>query len=284
MSRNLSRTDLSTRLLSVWTVLVLVFLFLPIVAIFIASFNNGRLLIAWEDFGFNAYSEAFAKPAITKSVLVSLQSGFIATIVSTVIGTLAGIALGRAKIRWMLAVTLLLVLVTVTPEIVDAVALLPWMVTLGQDFGLMPFNNGIVRLVIGHSLFATAVVSFIVRARFEGLDSSLEEASADCYATPWQTFRNVTLPLASPAILAGALMSFTLSLDNTVISAFVQVSGSTPWPVYILSSIRTGLRPEIAAVSSLMLLFTLVMLGLVGWILKRSGESTADIARTMGAS
>lgn len=281
MTRRSSK-PLSDRLLAIWTALVFVFLFLPIVAIFVASFNTGRLLISWESFGFTAYEQAVSSPQIARSVGVTLLSGLIASVVSTVIGTLAGIALGRSKSRWMPVVAGLIILVTVTPEIVDAVSLLPWLVTLGQDLGLGFLNNGIVRLVIGHSLFATAVVAFIVRARFEGLDATLEEASADLYASPWTTFRRVTLPLAAPAILAGALMAFTLSLDNTVISAFVQVSGSTPWPVYILSSLRTGLRPEIAAVSTLMLVFTLLMLGLVGLILKRSGESTVDIARTMG--
>ena len=94
-------------------------------------------------------------------------------------------------------------------------------------------------------------MSYIVRARLVGLDAQLEEASADLYATPLRTFRRITLPLAMPAVLAGGLLAFTLSLDNTIISAFVQVSGTTPWPVYVLSALRSGLRPEIA-VSTLM--------------------------------
>lgn len=168
-----------------------------------------------------------------------------------------------------------------TPEIVDAVALLPWLVSLGTDAGMPIFNNGVVRLVVGHSLFATAVVAYIVRARLVGLEAQLEEASADLYATPWTTFRRITLPLAMPAVLAGGLLAFTLSLDNTVISAFVQVSGTTPWPVYVLSALRSGLRPEIAAVSTLMLLLTLASLTLVWVVLRRAGDSSTQIARTM---
>ena len=277
----MTSNKLSKRLLSIWAVLVFIFLFLPIVMIIIYSFNTGRLLVAWEGFGLDAYETALARPQITNSVMVTLVSAFWASLLSTLIGTLAGIALARRGPRWLPLLLLGLALVTVTPEIVDAVSLLPWLVTLGQDLGLGIFNNGIVRLVIGHSLFATAVVTYIVRARFEGLDAGLEEASADLYATPFTTFRKVTLPIAAPAILAGALMSFTLSLDNTVISAFVQVSGSTPWPVYILSSLKTGLRPEIAAVSTLMLLLTIVALAIVALVLRRSGESATDIARTM---
>jgi ABC-type spermidine/putrescine transport system permease subunit II len=130
-------------------------------------------------------------------------------------------------------------------------------------------------------LFAAAVVALIVRARMSGLDESLEEAAADLYATPWNRFRQVTLPLMMPAVLAGALMSFTLSLDNTIISSFISVTGNTPWPVYVFSSVRSALRPEIAAVSTLMLLLTLLAIGVVGLVLRRGGESSSGIARTM---
>jgi ABC-type spermidine/putrescine transport system permease subunit II len=194
------------------------------------------------------------------------------------------VALARRPGRWAPAFLALLALVLVTPEIVDAVSLLPWFVSLGNDWGLTAFNIGLVRLVIGHSMFATAVVIFIVRARMQGIDESLEEAAADLYATPWHRFSQVTLPLMMPAVLAGALMSVTLSLDNTIISAFVQVTGSTPWPVYILSALRSSLRPEIAAMSTVMLLLTMVALGLVALVLRRSGDSSVDIVKTMGGS
>ena len=141
-----------------------------------------------------------------------------------------------------------------------------------------------MRLVIGHSLFSTAVVAYIVRARLVGLDESLEEASADLYAPPGRTFRRITVPLAMPAVLAGGLLAFTLSLDNTIVSAFVQVSGSTPWPVYVLSALRSGLRPEIAAVTTVMLVLTLAVLALVAVVLRRGGDSATDIARTLGGS
>jgi ABC-type spermidine/putrescine transport system permease subunit II len=138
--------------------------------------------------------------------------------------------------------------------------------------------------VVGHSLFSTAVVAYIVRSRLIGLDESLEEAAADLYAPPLKRFTQVTLPLVLPAVLAGALLSFTLSLDNTIVAAFVQVSGSTPWPVYVLSAVRTGLRPEIAAVSSIMLVLTLGALALVAVVLRRAGDSATDIAKTVGGA
>ncbi len=267
--------------LAAWGILVMLFLFAPIIVIVVYSFNTGRLLVSWDGFGFDAFLTILAKPAIQRAVIVSLQTALIAAVIATVLGTLAGIAMARYPGKWVWWFLGLLLLVSVTPEIVDAVALLPWMVFLGQDLGIGIFNDGIVRLSVGSSLFATAVVSYIVRARLVGQDANLEEASSDLYAKPFTTFRRVTLALAMPAVLAGFLLAFTLSLDNTIVAAFVQVSGTTPWPVYVLSAVRSGLRPEIAAVSTIMLLLTLVALALVALVLKRAGDSATQIARTM---
>jgi ABC-type spermidine/putrescine transport system permease subunit II len=279
--RTRRRGAVGDRVLGIWSIAVYAFLFLPIVVIIMASFNSGRLLVAWDGFSFAPFAALVEKPVIRDAVMVSLRTGLIAALFAAVLGTLAGIAMARRPGKWVWWFLGLLLLVSVTPEIVDAVALLPWLVFLGQDLGLGMFNDGTVRLVVGHSLFSIAIVSYIVRARLVGLDARLEEASADLYAPPVRTFLRVTLPLAMPAVLAGFLLSFTLSLDNTVVSAFVQVSGTTPWPVYVLSSLRSGLRPEIAAVSTVMLLLTLVSLALVAFVLKRAGDSTTEIARTM---
>lgn len=270
--------------LTVWGVAVMIFLFLPIIVIVISSFNSGRLLVAWDGFGWDAYLTIFEKPAIQRAVVVSLQVALISAIIATVLGTTAGIAMARHPGRWVGPFLVLLLLVSVTPEIVDAVSLLPWFVTLGQDLGIGVFNDGIVRLSVGSSLFATAVVAYLVRSRLIGQDAKLEEASSDLFAKPITTFRRITLSLAMPAILAGFLLAFTLSLDNTVIAAFVNVSGTTPWPVYVLSAVRSGLRPEIAAVSTIMLLLTLLALALVAVVLKRAGDSATDIARAMGGN
>jgi ABC-type spermidine/putrescine transport system permease subunit II len=281
MKLRASLFDVSMR---VWAGIVFAFLFAPIIVILVYSFNTGRLLVAWDSFGFDSFAAIVTKPAIRDAVWVSIQAGLISAIIATLLGTLAGVALARRAGRWAPWFLGLLVLVTVTPEIVDAVALLPWLVFLGQDLGLGLFDNGIVRLVVGHSLFSTAVVAYIVRSRLIGLDESLEEAAADLYAPPLKRFTQVTLPLVLPAVLAGALLSFTLSLDNTIVAAFVQVSGSTPWPVYVLSAVRTGLRPEIAAVSSIMLVLTLGALALVAVVLRRAGDSATDIAKTVGGA
>lgn len=281
MRRARPRRSLSDLGLLVWSILVFAFLFAPILVVIIASFNSGRLLVAFEGWSLEPFAALFDKAAIRDAVGVSIRTGAIAAILATLLGTLAGIALARKPGKWVYWFVGLLLFVSVTPEIVDAVALLPWLVFLGQDLGLSVFNDGTARLVIGHSLFATAVVAYIVRARLVGIDERLEEASADLYARPVRTFLRVTLPLAAPAVLAGGLLSFTLSLDNTVVSAFVQVSGTTPWPVYVLSALRSGLRPEVAAVSTVMLLLTLLALALVAVVLRRAGDSADQIAKTM---
>ena len=281
MTRNARRGQFGNRLLAVWSVIVFAFLFLPIIVIIAYSFNSGRLLVAWEGFSLAPFAAIFEKPVIRDAVMVSIRTGLIAAVLASLLGTLAGIAMARRPGRWVWWFLGLLLLVSVTPEIVDAVALLPWLVFLGQDLGISLFSDGTARLVVGHSLFSVAIVSYIVRARLVGQDARLEEASADLYATPLRTFMKITLPLAMPAVLAGFLLSFTLSLDNTVVSAFVQVSGTTPWPVYVLSALRSGLRPEIAAVSTIMLVLTLISLALVALVLKRAGDSATQIARTM---
>ncbi|MGI4896256.1 MAG: ABC transporter permease [Janthinobacterium lividum] len=279
--RRRRRRDLPGVALTVWGAVVLVFLFLPIAVIVVYSFNTGRLLTAWQGFGFDAYSAGLSRPVIRDAIATSLKTGLGAAVLSTVIGSLAGLALARRGGRWAALLTLLLGLTLLTPEIMDAISLLGWFVTLSTEAGFPLFGNGVVRLVVAHSVLSTAVVTFIVRARVAGLDSRLEEAAADLYATRWRRFRDITLPLAAPGVLAGGLMAFTLSLDNTIVASFVQLPGSTPWPVYVFSALRAALRPEIAAVSTLMLVLTLVALGVVALVLRRSGDSASDIARTM---
>lgn len=275
------RRPVTDTLLSVWGWLVMAFLFAPILVIVVYSFNEGRLLSAWGGFGFSAYEAAFGNRQIVATVLVTIRVAIWSALVATILGTMAGIALARRPGRWTVWFTALLLLVTVTPEIVDAVALLPWFVQLGTELGITILNDGIVRLAIGSSLFSTAVVAYLVRSRLIGMDEHLEHAATDLYATPFQALTRVTLPLTAPAVLSGFLLSFTLSLDNTIIASFVSVQGSTPWPVYILGSVRSGLRPEIAAMSTIMLVLTLLVLVLVAIVLRRSGDSTAQIARTM---
>jgi putrescine transport system permease protein len=270
-------------LLGAWGVAVFVFLFLPIAMIVIYSFNDGRALVVWNEFGLAPYGDAISNPTIRNAIFTSIRAAAGAAVIATAVGTLAGIALARRPGRWTVVFLALVFLVLVTPEIVDAIALLIWYVKLGETVGgpFAPdffFNFGLIRLFIGHSLFASAVVTLIVRARLAGLDETLEEASADLYASPPRTFLKITLPLMMPAVLAGALLAFSLSLDNTIISSFVSTADASPWPVYVFSSLRSVLRPGIAAMSTLVLLMTLFALALVALVLRRGGASGEEAA------
>ena len=266
--------------LRLWPFVVYLFLFLPIGYIVAYSFNKGRLFASYDGFGVGSYSDALNTPEIVAAVRTSLEAAVGTALLATVLGTLAGLALARNPGRWAKVFTALLALALVTPEIMLAISELPWFVSLGVDHGLSWFDNGIVRLVVAHSLFSTAVVAFIVRARMSGLDQSLEEAAADLYAPPLRRFRQITLPLMMPAVIAGAMMSFTLSLDDVILSSFVSVQGQTPWPVYIFSAVRSGLRPNIAAMSTMMLLLTLVVIGLAALVLRR-GNPGGKVVQTM---
>ncbi|HEX5017537.1 MAG TPA: ABC transporter permease [Actinomycetes bacterium] len=268
-------------LLRIWGVLVYIFLFAPIVVIVIYSFNTGRLLVSWDGFGFASYDALWQNSSMKNALWMSIRVALLSAVFATILGSLAGVALARRPGKWTYFFLAILALVLVTPEIVDAVALLPWFVWLGGDLGIDFFQNGLVRLTIGTGIFATAVVALIIRARMSGLDESLEESAADLYATPWNRFRQITLPLMMPAVIAAALLAFTLSLDNTIIASFITVAGSDTLPVYIFSSVRSALRPEVAAVSTVLLILTLAAIAFVAVVLRRGGDSSTQITQTM---
>lgn len=261
----------------VWGIGVYIFLFLPILIIVAYSFNTGRALLAFTSFGFTSFSNALTQTEITGPVIVSIKTALGAAVLATFLGTMAGIALARRPGKWTIGFLALIALVLVTPEIVDGISLLLWFTKLGSAT-----SYGLGRLWIGTSLFAVAVVTLIVRARMSGLDESLEEAAADLYATPWNRFRQITLPLVMPAVVSGLLLSFSLSLDNTIIAQFVSKPGVSPWPVYVWGSLKEVMRPEIAAMSTLMMVLTLFALVVTALVLRRSGESSTAIATTMG--
>ncbi len=284
--RHRHRFDVVTLGLGAWAVIVYVFLFLPIVFVVAHSFNGGRAFLVWDSFSVQPYQDLWENEALKTSIVNSFKIALGSTIIATVIGGFAGVALARRGGAWAKPFLLIVFLILVTPEIVDAIGYLIWFVRLGGPLNpqneLPLFDAGLLRLWIGHSVFSAAVVTLIVRARLAGLDESLEEAAADLGATPARAFRQITLPLMAPGLLAGALLAFTFSLDNTIVSSFVSVAGSTPFPVYVFGAVRAVLRPDIGAAATLMLLVTLAALLLVGLVLRRSGDSTTDIAATLG--
>ncbi len=234
----------------------------------------------------NWYRDLFRDANIGDAMRNSFLAAVGATVIAVVIGGLAGTALARRPGKWTLLFMSVVFLILVTPEIMDAISLATWFPRLTwspfmKDVG--PFRFGINRLWAGQSLYASAVVTLIVRARLQGLDESLEEAAGDLGAPPARAFRQITLPLIAPALLAGALLSFTLCIDNTVISALITTAGASTFPVALLSSLKSTIKPFWGVGAMVLFMTTMSALGYVGYVLKKSGESSSQIAATLGA-
>lgn len=238
------------------------------------------------------YRDIFDVAGIGDAIRNSFIAALGATIIAVIIGGLAGVGLARRPGRWTTVFMAVVFLILVTPEIMDAIALATWfpriqdIPVLGYPFteGLGPFNGGINKLWVGQSLYASAVVTLIVRARLAGLDESLEEAAADLGATPARAFRQITLPLISSALVAGGLLSFTLCLDNAVISTLISEAGSTTFPVALLGATRSTIKPFWGVGAVILFAITMAALSFVAVVLRRSGSSSSDIAATLTGS
>lgn len=283
--RSLLSSNVMDRAFKAWSVVVYLCLFTPILVIVVYSFNTGPLLEKFTGFGLDAYKSAIANDTIVSAVGTSLEVAVISALIAAFLGALAGISLGtRKRSRWWgIGLTAILVVTLVTPDIADAIGFLPWFVTLGVDWHIVPLSSGLVRLVIAHAAVSMAVVAFVVRARVKGMDPALEEAAADLYTKRLGRLRHVTLPAALPGIAAGGLLAFTFSLDDVVIATFVQQVGHTPFPVYVLSSMRMGLRPEIAAMSTVIMLLTLLAIVVASLVFARAGESTKSVVEMISS-
>lgn len=272
-----SRSERSFNLaLRIWTTVVFVFLFLPIVFVFIHSFTAARSFFVWGGFSVEPYARMLDNAQLRDAVVNSLVAAAGATSIAMVLGTLAGIALARRPGRWSVWCMALILVILTTPEIVDAVGLQIWFVQLG---GL--FRTGMVPLWIGQSVFSSAVVAMVVRARMIGIDDTLEQAAADLYAAPFTVFRQITFPLVAPAILAGGLLAFTFALDNVVVSQFVSSADTTTFPVYMFGLTRTVMRPEIGAMSTVLIALTMVALGMVAYVLRRTDVRKDTVVVTL---
>ncbi|HXV24110.1 MAG TPA: ABC transporter permease [Alphaproteobacteria bacterium] len=232
-----------------------VYLYLPIVVLLVLSFNANRTATIWTGFSFDWYGIVLSNPDIIRAAKNSLVVASIATVVATVFATMAALAMARHRFLGQSAVTGLVALPLVVPEIVTAVATLLFFVMIGMRLGL-------ATVIIAHTVFCIPFAYLPIRARLEGMDKALTEAAADLYANPWQAFRRVTLPLLWPGILSGAMLSFIISLDDFVITYFVAGAGATTLPVYIFGMIRIGISPEVNAISTVMLVISVAFVSL----------------------
>jgi spermidine/putrescine transport system permease protein len=239
--------------LGLLTLAVYLFLYAPILVLVAFSFNRGRLTAQWEGFTLSWYGRLLENAQILASLRNSLVVGFTATAASTVLGTLAAVAFHRHRFRRQEAWDALVTLPIVVPEIVLASSLV-------LLFAAVHLRLGFLTVILAHVVFSVSYAVVVVKARLAGFDRSLEEAAMDLGAGPWQTFFRVTLPGIAPGVLAAALLVFALSIDDYVITSFVAGVGSTTLPVQIYSMVKSGITPEINAVSTLLLLATSLLL------------------------
>ncbi|MBQ7318301.1 MAG: ABC transporter permease [Phascolarctobacterium sp.] len=241
-----------SHVLCAYAMAILAFLYLPLLILALYSFNESRINAVWSGFTFDWYLALFKNRRVLEALTNSLIVAFASTIVSTVLGTTAAIALNKYQYKYKSVINGLLYLPILIPEIVMGLSLLVL-------FSQAHIPLGKTSLILAHITFCVSFVVITVNARLEGMRPELEQAAMDLYATPFQTFRYVTLPLAMPGIVAGALMAFTLSIDDFIISFFVAGPNSTTLPLYIYAMVKRGISPEINALSTLLMLATIIL-------------------------
>ncbi|MEM9765831.1 MAG: ABC transporter permease subunit [Pseudomonadota bacterium] len=235
------------------------FLYAPIVILVIYSFNASKLVSVWGGWSLRWYASLFQNDQLLDALWVSLIVAAAASTLATVLGTMAGLTLARVpRFLGRTLFTGMVLAPLVMPEVITGLSLLLTFIAIGMD-------RGFLTLIIAHATFSMCYVAVVVQARLSGFDRSVEEAAADLGARPGTVFWRVTLPLIIPGIIAGWLLSFTLSLDDLVIASFTTGPGATTLPMKIFSAVRLGVTPEINAIATI--LIGLVATGTLAWSL-----------------
>jgi putrescine transport system permease protein len=240
------------------------FLYLPILLLVIYSFNDSRLVTVWGGFSTRWYGELFRNEPLMTAAWVTIRIAFVSALVATVLGTLAAISLTRhGRFRGRALFTGMIYAPMVMPEVITGLSLL--LLFVAVDLG-----RGFWTIAIAHTTFSMCFVTVVVQSRLIGFDRSLEEAALDLGAPPWKVFATVTLPLIAPAIIAGFLLAFTLSMDDLVIASFTSGPGATTLPMRIYSSVRLGVTPEINAASTILIGLVTAAVIIAALVTKRS--------------
>ncbi len=241
----------------------LLFLYVPIGILILYSFNASRLVTVWGGFSTQWYASLLANQALKDAALLSLGVAMASATIATILGTLAALALERARPgRAKLLFGGLIAAPMVMPEVITGLSLLLLFVALNVE-------RGAITVTLAHATLTLCFVTMIVQARLATLDRSLEEAAQDLGASPWRVTLTITLPLALPAIVAGWLLAFTLSLDDLVIASFATGPGATTLPMRIYSAVRLGVSPEINAISTLLIAAVAALVVTASLLLKR---------------
>jgi spermidine/putrescine transport system permease protein len=245
--------------LTVYSLLFYLFIYGPILILIVYSFNASRFPTRWAGFSLEWYEKLFHNRAMGLALRNSLIVSFGSTAISTVIGTMVSVGIERYRFRGKTPLDAMLFLPIIIPDIAMAIMLVAF-------FGLLNMPLGFTTIIISHVAFNISFVAIVVRARMATIDPTLEEAANDLYANEWQAFWRITFPLLLPGILGGALLAFTLSLDDYVITFFTSGPGSTTLPLRIYGMVKTGITPEVNAISTLMLVASLALVVLSLWV------------------
>ncbi len=247
----------------------LAFFYIPMFLLMIYSFNYSRIVPVWGGWSLRWYEVLFKSEEVWNAVLLSLQIAFINATFATLLGTLAGLAMVRfGRFRGRTLFGGMLVAPLVMPEVITGLSLLVMFITLKQIIG-WPDQRGFTTITIAHITFSLAYVAVIVQARLTGMGQTLEEAALDLGAKPFKVLTAITLPRLAPGMVAGWLLAFTLSLDDLVIASFVTGPGANTLPILIFSRIRLGLRPDINALATIIILFVAVCVAIAAIIMYR---------------
>ncbi|MFV0463443.1 MAG: ABC transporter permease [Nostocoides sp.] len=249
---------------------VMAYILLPNLVVLAFSFNNpkGRLNITWQEFSLEAWLNPCNTPGICTSVGLSLKVGIIASLTATVLGTLVAFALGRYRFHGRSATNLLIFMPMATPEVVMGSSLLTLFISLG-------IGTGQTTILIAHIMFCLSFVVVTVKARIASLDPRLEEAAADLYANPLQAFWKVTFPLVAPGIAAGALLAFSLSFDDYIITNFNASPSSVTFPMYIWGAAQRGVPVQVNVIGSIMFLGAVAIVAIGQLLTARRNRAAA---------
>src|SRR6476620_3199908 len=242
--------------LAVWSVLALLYLFIPVFIVVLFSFNDnkGRFNFTWQGFTLRHWTHPFSDPDLSKALTTSLEIAVIATAISVALGTFMAMALVRYRFRGRTTTDFFVFMPLSSPEVVLGAALLGLFLTLNV-------NTGFVTIVIAHVMFTVSYVVVTVKARLEGMDRHIEEAAMDLGATEWTTFRKVTLPMIAPGVAAAALLAAAISVDDYVVTSF-NAGQTTTFPLFIFGATRQGVPPEVNVMGTMLLVAVLVLMGL----------------------
>ncbi|QBQ98834.1 ABC transporter permease subunit [Paraburkholderia pallida] len=264
--------------------LVFLFLYVPIVSVVFYSFNASKLVTVWTGFSLRWYYALTQDAELLNAAAASLKIAAATACASVVIGTWAGFVLSDfGRFRGFTLFAAMTNAPLVLPEVIQGISLLLLFIGLQQLFGWSG-GRGMVTIWIGHVMLCLSYVSITVQSRLAKMDRSLTEAARDLGAPPWRVFFDVTLPLIAQALLSGWLLSFTISMDDIIMSAFLSGPGSTLLPLVVLSRVRLGLNPEINAMGTIVIMFVSVVVVLNNtFMLRRARRRDAEVSRALAA-